>query len=203
MFQALYRPQQARILACKTLCRLGRDTSYLVSPSWCVNIGPQSCSLLSRQNPQQISLHFIFQSTHEDYGRATSLSTIASHFTSKSKKVDDDYNYLSFEPTNRTLAIDRRANATFVILARNRDIDAVIRSVREIENRFNRNYGYPYVFLNEEPFPEEFKRSVSTNLLDNKTFCLWIIQARLQYLTFLDGVRPYTPRPLVPASLDR
>jgi len=81
----------------------------------------------------------------------------------------DDYNYLPIEQlaTNTTLAIDRRANATFVILARNREINAVIRSVREIENRFNRKYGYPYVFLNEEPFPEEFKRSVSTNLLDS------------------------------------
>ena len=78
---------------------------------------------------------------------------------------------------NGTLAIDRRANATFVILTRNSEIDAAIRSVREIEDRFNRNFGYPYVFLNEEPFPEEFKRCVLTLSNDSQTFLvglLWI-----------------------------
>ena len=51
-----------------------------------------------------------------------------------------------------------RANATFVILCRNSDLDGVIQSVRSVEDRFNRDYGYPYVFLNEEPFDDEFRR---------------------------------------------
>ncbi|KIJ62421.1 glycosyltransferase family 15 protein [Hydnomerulius pinastri MD-312] len=54
-----------------------------------------------------------------------------------------------------------RANATFVILCRNSNLRGVIQSVRDVEDRFNRKYGYPYVFLNEEPFDEEFKRRVS------------------------------------------
>jgi alpha 1,2-mannosyltransferase len=54
-----------------------------------------------------------------------------------------------------------RANATFVILCRNSDLQGVIQSVRELEDRFNRNFGYPYVFLNEEPFDDELKRRVS------------------------------------------
>jgi alpha 1,2-mannosyltransferase len=58
------------------------------------------------------------------------------------------------------LAVDRRANATFVILCRNSDLDTTIRSIREIEDRFNRKYRYPYVLLNEVPFTEEFKKSV-------------------------------------------
>jgi len=33
--------------------------------------------------------------------------------------------------------------------------------VREMEDRFNRFYGYPYVLLNEEPFTDEFKQRVS------------------------------------------
>lgn len=32
-----------------------------------------------------------------------------------------------------------------------------VRSVREIEDRFNRVYHYPYVFLNERPFEPEFE----------------------------------------------
>jgi len=52
----------------------------------------------------------------------------------------------------------QRANATFVMLARNSDIDGAVNSVREMEDRFNRNYNYPWVFLNEKPFLTEFKR---------------------------------------------
>lgn len=55
------------------------------------------------------------------------------------------------------LAVDRRANATFVVLARNSDLDGIIRSIRDVEDRFNRKYNYPYVLLNEVPFTEEFK----------------------------------------------
>jgi alpha 1,2-mannosyltransferase len=54
----------------------------------------------------------------------------------------------------------RKANATFVILARNGDIKGVAHSIKQIEDRFNRHYHYPYVFLNEQPFTEEFKRCV-------------------------------------------
>jgi alpha 1,2-mannosyltransferase len=59
------------------------------------------------------------------------------------------------------LAVDkRRANATFVILARNSDADGTVRSIREMEDRFNRNYNYPYVLLNEEEFSDDFKRYI-------------------------------------------
>lgn len=54
-----------------------------------------------------------------------------------------------------------RANATLVILCRNSDLDGVIHSVQSVEDRFNRRHGYPYVFLNEEPFDDHFKRYVS------------------------------------------
>ncbi|KAG8754742.1 alpha 1,2-mannosyltransferase 2.4.1 [Serendipita sp. 396] len=52
----------------------------------------------------------------------------------------------------------RRANASFVILARNGELKEVIESLKQIEDRFNRKYHYPYVFLNEQPFTNEFKR---------------------------------------------
>jgi len=47
------------------------------------------------------------------------------------------------------------------MLARNSDLDNAVRSVREAEDRFNRKFKYPWVFLNEEPFTEEFKRRIS------------------------------------------
>ncbi|RXW14596.1 hypothetical protein EST38_g11261 [Candolleomyces aberdarensis] len=55
----------------------------------------------------------------------------------------------------------RRANASFVILARNSDLAGTVRSIREIEDRFNRRYRYPYVFLNDQPFDDKFKEHIS------------------------------------------
>lgn len=66
--------------------------------------------------------------------------------------------------TNYTHAVPPfhdRANATFVFLCRNSDIEGVVSSIQQVEDRFNRRYQYPWVFLNEEPFTEEFKECVS------------------------------------------
>src|SRR5216683_1256431 len=54
-----------------------------------------------------------------------------------------------------------RANATLVMLARNSDLEGAVQAVREMEDRFNRNYNYPWVFLNEEPFTDDFKRCIT------------------------------------------
>ena len=52
----------------------------------------------------------------------------------------------------------RRANAVIVMLARNTEINEVADSMRQLEDRFNGEYGYPWVFLNDEPFSEDFIR---------------------------------------------
>ena len=54
---------------------------------------------------------------------------------------------------------ERRANATFVLLARNSDLEGVVDTIRQMEDRFNKKYQYPWVLLNEEPFTNNFKRS--------------------------------------------
>jgi len=46
------------------------------------------------------------------------------------------------------------------MLARNSDLEGALSSVRALEDRFNRRFGYPYVFLNEEEFSEDFKRRI-------------------------------------------
>jgi alpha 1,2-mannosyltransferase len=51
------------------------------------------------------------------------------------------------------------------MLARNTDVEGAVRSIREMEERFNRRYNYPYVFLNEEPFTEDFKKYVQQRSL--------------------------------------
>ncbi len=80
-----------------------------------------------------------------------SLTTTDVATTPKPPQVD------ASEPLS---ALPNRANATFVFLCRNSDLAGVVSSIRQMEDRFNRRYGYPWVLLNEEPFTEEFKEYV-------------------------------------------
>lgn len=59
-------------------------------------------------------------------------------------------------------------NATFVTLARNSDIWDIARSIRQVEDRFNRRYNYDWVFLNDKPFDSTFKK-VTSSLVSGKT----------------------------------
>jgi hypothetical protein len=43
-------------------------------------------------------------------------------------------------------------------------VDRAVITVKELEDRFNLKYGYPWVFLNEQPFSEDFKRWASPPL---------------------------------------
>jgi alpha 1,2-mannosyltransferase len=58
---------------------------------------------------------------------------------------------------NTTFVSDRRVNATIVMLARNGDLKGVLKSLKQMEDRFNKRFRYPYVFLNEELFTDQFK----------------------------------------------
>ncbi|KDE03062.1 hypothetical protein MVLG_06423 [Microbotryum lychnidis-dioicae p1A1 Lamole] len=60
--------------------------------------------------------------------------------------------------TTQPIRVNR---AAFVVLARNKDLYELLESVREMEDRFNHKYGYPWIFLNNEPFTEEFKERTS------------------------------------------
>ncbi|KAK1752226.1 glycolipid 2-alpha-mannosyltransferase [Echria macrotheca] len=61
-----------------------------------------------------------------------------------------------------------RVNATFVTLARNSDVWEIAKSIRQIEDRFNRRYNYDWVFLNDKPFDATFKK-VTSSLVSGKT----------------------------------
>ncbi|KAI9794372.1 MAG: alpha 1,2-mannosyltransferase 2.4.1 [Peltula sp. TS41687] len=61
-----------------------------------------------------------------------------------------------------------RMNATFVTLARNTDVWEIARSIRQVEDRFNHQFHYDWVFLNDKPFDEQFKK-VTSNLCSGKT----------------------------------
>jgi len=101
-----------------------------------------------------ISLHYLFGFLHEDYGRATSLQNIKEKWWSENDNAPK--NVFCDGPQCQI----RKANATFVILARNGDLKPVIESLKQIEDRFNWKYNYPYVFLNDADFNSTFKETI-------------------------------------------
>jgi alpha 1,2-mannosyltransferase len=50
------------------------------------------------------------------------------------------------------------------MLARNGDLPGVVKSLKQMEDRFNKRFRYPYVFLNEEAFSDQFKACVILSL---------------------------------------
>ncbi|KAJ7932844.1 glycosyltransferase family 15 protein [Mycena leptocephala] len=117
-----------------------------------------------------LALHFILSATHESYGNATSFGALSAAWNKEKTKYTDtavpahpDIPPLPKWTTGGVggSANATRANATFVMLARNTDVNGAVQSIRSIEDRFNREYGYPYVFLNEEPWTDEFKKRIS------------------------------------------
>ncbi|KZT26457.1 glycosyltransferase family 15 protein [Neolentinus lepideus HHB14362 ss-1] len=111
-----------------------------------------------------IGLHFILSFSHEDYGRATSLSSLTDQFRGSTPNppyknpVPEEY----YKPANNTTAPGRKANAVIVMLARNSDLNGVVSSMKQLEDRFNKKFNYPYVFLNEADFSAEFKDRITT-----------------------------------------
>jgi alpha 1,2-mannosyltransferase len=97
--------------------------------------------------------------SHEGYGNATSINRLLSNQkdTHKSQNTIPDQYHWPLEPP---FTLNRRANATIVMLARNGDIHGVAKSIKQMEDRFNKRFRYPYVFLNEEPFTDQFKKCV-------------------------------------------
>jgi hypothetical protein len=59
--------------------------------------------------------------------------------------------------------------AAFVVLVRNSELDDLRSAMRQMEDRFNHRYHYPWVFLNDADFTEEFKAKTK-GIASGKTF---------------------------------
>ncbi|KAF4582653.1 alpha 1,2-mannosyltransferase 2.4.1 [Pleurotus pulmonarius] len=130
-----------------------------------------------------VCIHYIISFTHEEYGRITSINNIASHFRPAATTVPDALetgdvripvqNDLpsTHAPTpprppksaaTAATAAPPRANATLLILAKYADVDNLVPTIRDIEDRFNKHHNYPYVILNPEAeFGDDFKKRIS------------------------------------------
>lgn len=76
------------------------------------------------------------------------------------RKISEKYDKVFVEGCLEPDTTKPRANGAFVVLARNKELDGVIQSIKSIERHFNRWYHYPYVFLNDGDFNQTFKDTV-------------------------------------------
>lgn len=84
------------------------------------------------------------------------------------ERTIQDYTYRPDSPLldkNRTqIGVE---NATLFMLVRNSELHEALQSMREIEDRFNRHYRYPWTFLNDKVFTDDFKR-LTTGMASGK-----------------------------------
>jgi alpha 1,2-mannosyltransferase len=59
--------------------------------------------------------------------------------------------------------------AAFVVLVRNSELLDLRSSMRQMEDRFNHKYNYPWVFLNDDEFTDEF-RAKTSGIASGQTF---------------------------------
>ena len=71
----------------------------------------------------------------------------------RDRSIFYDFNY---ENNNVT-----RENGAIVVLVRNEELTSLLSSMRQFEDRFNKKFQYPYVFLNDKQFTNEFIKSTS------------------------------------------
>jgi len=63
-----------------------------------------------------------------------------------------------------------KQNSVIMILCRNSDMEDIKKSLDQFERRFNSKFNYPYVFLNDSPWTEEFKRELNVVTRNNATY---------------------------------
>ncbi|KAK2748529.1 hypothetical protein FQN57_000663 [Myotisia sp. PD_48] len=51
-----------------------------------------------------------------------------------------------------------RINATLLSLVRNEELDQLVHTMRDLERTWNSKFNYPWTFINDKPFTEEFKK---------------------------------------------
>ncbi|KAJ1779607.1 hypothetical protein LPJ77_001233 [Coemansia sp. RSA 2523] len=66
--------------------------------------------------------------------------------------------------------VAKPVRAAFVVLVRNSELAGMKRAMRQIEDRFNQKFNYPYVFLNDVDFTPEFMTETAAMTHANVSF---------------------------------
>ncbi|KAI9041779.1 glycosyltransferase family 15 protein [Aspergillus affinis] len=63
-----------------------------------------------------------------------------------------------------------RTNAALISLVRNEELDDLIPTMRDLERTWNNKFNYPWIFFNDQPFTQEFKRRTQA---ETKAKCIY------------------------------
>lgn len=63
-----------------------------------------------------------------------------------------------------------KANATLLTLVRNQELEDIIHTLRQLEANWNHKFHYPYTFINDEPFTDEFKETIKRHTVSDCYF---------------------------------
>jgi mannosyltransferase len=63
-----------------------------------------------------------------------------------------------------------RANATLLTLVRNQELQDIVYTLRQLEANWNHKFHYPYTFINDEPFTDEFKETIKRHTVSDCYF---------------------------------
>lgn len=96
-------------------------------------------------------------------GLLCNLTTWASYSQHLPSRISRHFQRADSPEAMTTTDPDRRAKAAIIVLARNADLPGVLLSMQSMEQRFNRKYQYPYVFLNNGAFDSEFRQRTSAS----------------------------------------
>ena len=63
-----------------------------------------------------------------------------------------------------------RANATLVTLVRNQELEGIVHTIKQIEASWNYKFHYPYTFMNDEKFTQEFMDEIRSHTISDCHF---------------------------------
>jgi len=83
-------------------------------------------------------------------------------------------NFLDSIETKTPISYDKE-NGVLLVLCRESDLEDIVRTISQIEMRFNKNYQYPYVFLNNDIFSDVFVNKIQTLVNDSSNVHFGVI----------------------------
>ncbi|KAF8461411.1 nucleotide-diphospho-sugar transferase [Kalaharituber pfeilii] len=140
-----------------------------------------------------IVLYKIFESGYYPKTHLPSVDSIAKEQAQNAKSGFEDTN---LKELAQDIAKGPRAKAAFITLARNSDVWDIAKSIQQVEDRFNRRFHYDWVFLNDNPFDDQFKR-VTSNLVSGKAFYGHIPKEHWSFPDWIDQERAAKTREIM------
>jgi alpha 1,2-mannosyltransferase len=170
------RPQRIISLIIIVLLLLSLSTYFSLSPNSYDSVRQQFSQLprpwSSASGSGSSSLKSSLASTGAGLPYTNDLKDMYTHNPGKPTSPEDlmkwatkaaDGNY--YPPTYVPQMANQapRAKAGFIVLVRNNELGGMRDSMRDVEDRFNRKYGYPWIFLNSECGNAQVSRSATTD----------------------------------------